>query len=205
MKNIFNFLNKDTIGEPPWNYYLLLHLDKKEYPLYLAKLFYMKTDEKLPLKFDFKNKSWIIDKKRCKTFNQKIQWLKLYGVTDLMRKCTDKVAVRDYVAEKIGSGIFVERCCPTTFRGHEFDNVNARSEHLQSNVNDRAEIEKIQRQEYLKPVLQVIPYDKGTDCGHICPPCGESTCGSRGKGVILNKKKIVVYLSMTKQLQTLIR
>ena len=34
--------------------------------------------------------------------NEKIQWLKLYGVTDLMRKCTDKVAVRDYVAEKIG-------------------------------------------------------------------------------------------------------
>ena len=102
MKNIFEFFKKDNIGEPPYDYYFLKNLDEKEYPLYLAKLFYLNTGEKLPLKYDFKNKSWIIDKKRCKTFNQKIQWIKLYGVTDLMRKCTDKVAVRDYAAEKIG-------------------------------------------------------------------------------------------------------
>ena len=31
----------------------LLNLDEKEYPKYLAKLFYLKTGEKLPLKFDF--------------------------------------------------------------------------------------------------------------------------------------------------------
>ncbi|MBR1942965.1 hypothetical protein IJ843_04450, partial [bacterium] len=56
----------------------------------------------------------VIDKKKLKTFNQKLQWLKLYGVTHLMRDCTDKVKVRDYVKEKIG-------------------------------------------EEYLKPVLQIIP------------------------------------------------
>ena len=103
MNNIFNFFRENKTVNPPYDYYFLKNLDEKEYPRYLAKLFYLNTGEKLPLKFDFKNKSWIIDKKRCKTFNQKIQWIKLYGVTDLMRKCTDKVAVRDYIAEKIGS------------------------------------------------------------------------------------------------------
>ena len=105
---IFNFLHKNDVGEPPWDYYFLQNLDEKEYPRYLAKLFYLNTGEKLPLLHG------VIDKKRCKTFNQKIQWIKLYGVTDLMRDCTDKVKVRDYVKEKIG-------------------------------------------EEYLKPVLQIIP------------------------------------------------
>ena len=99
---------QDGIDEPPYDYYFLLNLDEKEYPKYLAKVFYLNTGEKLPLS------NGVIDKKRCKTFNQKMQWLKLYGVTDFMRYCTDKVKVIDYVKEKIG-------------------------------------------EEYLKPVLQIIP------------------------------------------------
>ncbi len=102
MQNIINFLIKNNIGNPPWDYYFLQNLDEKEYPNYLAKLFKLNTGENLPLKYDFKMHYWIIDKNKCKTFNQKIQWLKLYGVTDLMRNCTDKVKVRDYVKEKIG-------------------------------------------------------------------------------------------------------
>ena len=104
VKNIFKYLKiQDRIGEPPWEYNFLLNLDESEYPKYLAKVFNYKTGEKLPLKFDFKIHNWIIDKNKCKTFNQKIQWIKLNGITDLMRKCTDKVLVRDYVKEKIGS------------------------------------------------------------------------------------------------------
>ena len=87
---------QDGIGQPPWDYYFLQNLDEKEYPKYLAKLFYLNTGEKLPLSHG------IIDKKKLRTFNQKIQYFKLYGVTDLMRDCTDKVKVRDYVREKIG-------------------------------------------------------------------------------------------------------
>ena len=98
----------NEIGNPPWSYYLIKNLEEKKYPLYLAKLFYLNTGERLPLRHG------VIDKKKLKTFNQKIQWIKLYGVTDLMRDCTDKVKVRDYVKEKIG-------------------------------------------EEYLKPVLQIIP------------------------------------------------
>ncbi len=103
MKNIFNFSRKNDLGEPPWEYSFLQNLDKKEYPKYLAKIFKYRTGEKLPLKYDFKTNALVIDKNKCKTFNQKIQWIKLYGVTDLMRNCTDKVKVRDYVEEKIGN------------------------------------------------------------------------------------------------------
>ena len=102
MQNIFNFLRKNDIGNPPWDYYFLQNLDEKEYPRYLAKLFKLNTGENLPLKYDFKLKNWVIDKNKCKTFNQKIQWIKLYGVTNLMRDCTDKIQVRYYVKEKIG-------------------------------------------------------------------------------------------------------
>ena len=114
---IFEFFRKfqDGIGEPPWDYYFLRNLDEREYPKYLAKIFNYRTGEKLPLLHG------IIDKKRCKTFNQKLQWTKLYGVTPLMRDCTDKVKVRDYVKEKIG-------------------------------------------EEYLKPVLQIIPNESHCHC-----------------------------------------
>ena len=114
---------QDGMGEPPYEYDFLYNLPESEYPKYLAKIFNCKTGEKLPLHFDFCKKSWIIDKNKCKTFNQKIQWIKLYGVTDLMRDCTDKVKVRDYVKEKIG-------------------------------------------EEYLKPVLQIIPNDTSVIANH---------------------------------------
>ena len=100
VQNFCGRIIQDKIGEPPWEYDFLLNLPESEYPKYLAKIFKYRTDEDLPLKR--KHGNFVIDKKRCKTFNQKIQWIKLYGVTDLMRQCTDKVAVRDYVREKIG-------------------------------------------------------------------------------------------------------
>ena len=37
-----------------------------------------------------------------KTFNEKIQWLKLYYHNPLITKCADKFKVRDYIKEKIG-------------------------------------------------------------------------------------------------------
>ena len=36
------------------------------------------------------------------TFNEKLQWLKLYNRNPLLTKCADKVTVRDYVKETIG-------------------------------------------------------------------------------------------------------
>ncbi len=107
MKNIFDFIKKDIISEPQWNYDFLPTLEEREYPKYLAKLFYIKTGEELPLlkEWSFKSGEWSckINKKKLKTFNQKIQWIKLYGITPLMRDCTDKVKVRDYVRDCIGA------------------------------------------------------------------------------------------------------
>lgn len=37
-----------------------------------------------------------------KTFNEKLQWLKLYNEDPLLTKCADKYLVREYVKEKIG-------------------------------------------------------------------------------------------------------
>lgn len=55
-----------------------------------------KWDIKYPLNFN-----------NPKTFNEKIQWLKLYYHDPLMTKCADKVAVREYIKEKIGEKYLV--------------------------------------------------------------------------------------------------
>ena len=106
IKNILNFFRKDKIANLPWDYDFLVNLEKSEYPRYLSKLFKIRTGEKLPLlkEWCFKSGEWSykIDKKKLKTFNQKIQYIKLYGITDLMRDCTDKVKVRDFVRDYIG-------------------------------------------------------------------------------------------------------
>ena len=41
------------------------------------------------------------------TFNEKLQWLKLYYHNPLMTQCADKVTVRDYIAQKIGEEYLV--------------------------------------------------------------------------------------------------
>ena len=106
MKKFFLFEKNFNIKQIQFDYDFLYNLQENEYPKYLANLFFFKTGEKLPLfkKWSFKKGecSYKIDKKKLKTFNQKIQWIKLYGITPLMRDCTDKVKVRDYVKEKIG-------------------------------------------------------------------------------------------------------
>ncbi len=41
------------------------------------------------------------------TFNEKLQWLKLYYHNPLMTQCADKVAVRDFIAQRIGEEYLV--------------------------------------------------------------------------------------------------
>ena len=43
-----------------------------------------------------------------RTFNEKIQWLKLYCKNPLMTKCADKYAVREYVEKNIGKNYLIE-------------------------------------------------------------------------------------------------
>ena len=50
----------------------------------------------------FEKTGEILDLQNPQTFNEKIQWLKLYDSTPLKTKLADKFLVRDYVKEKIG-------------------------------------------------------------------------------------------------------
>ena len=57
--------------------------------LYLELLFFIKTGKRLNLK-------------KPKTFNEKIQWLKLYNRKNLYTTLVDKYTAKDFVAKKIG-------------------------------------------------------------------------------------------------------
>lgn len=50
----------------------------------------------------FKTTGQVLDLENPKTFNEKIQWLKLYDSTPLKTRLADKYLVRDWVKEKIG-------------------------------------------------------------------------------------------------------
>ena len=68
---------------------------ESEYPALLEEWYQLSTGEKLDLRAP-------------KTFRQKIQWLKLYGDRKTMTRLADKVAVRDFIAEKIGSRYLID-------------------------------------------------------------------------------------------------
>ena len=57
--------------------------------LYLRIKFFLRTGEKLHLKHP-------------KTYNEKIQWLKLYGRQPINRVMADKYLVKQYIAERLG-------------------------------------------------------------------------------------------------------
>ena len=51
----------------------------------------------------FRKTGKILDLENPRTYNEKIQWTKIYGDLPLMGKLADKFLVRDYVASKIGA------------------------------------------------------------------------------------------------------
>ncbi|MEI3085017.1 MAG: ATP-grasp fold amidoligase family protein [Oscillospiraceae bacterium] len=51
-----------------------------------------------------------LDLDNPKTFNEKLQWLKLYDRNPLYTKLVDKYEVRKYIAEKIGEGVSYPAC-----------------------------------------------------------------------------------------------
>ncbi len=120
-----------------------------EYPRYLAKLFKLRTGEELTLlkEWSFKSGdlSYKINKKKLKTFNQKIQWIKLYGITPLMRDCTDKVKVRDYVRERIGAEYLkpVLQVVRIEESGVRSNNLNFSLSTLNSPLFDKIDFDKL--------------------------------------------------------------
>lgn len=79
-----------AILEPPYSYEFLRDLDSSEYPLYLKEIYKQ-------------NMNCALNLKHPKKFSEKIQWLKLYDTIPLKTQLTDKVQVRDWVSEKIGT------------------------------------------------------------------------------------------------------
>ena len=69
--------------------FLFKYVPVKCYPVYLKDFYFRKTGKQLDLE-------------NPQTFNEKIQWLKLYDSTPLKTKLADKYLVRDWVKEKIG-------------------------------------------------------------------------------------------------------
>lgn len=60
-----------------------------------------KVNKELELKLLFRMKcGYKLDLKNPKTYNEKIQWIKLNDLNPLMPKCCDKYAVREYVESK---------------------------------------------------------------------------------------------------------
>ena len=58
------------------------------------------SDEKAVKRYYKKKMGRDLDLQNPKTFNEKINWSKIYNKNPLMQQCADKVAVRDYILKK---------------------------------------------------------------------------------------------------------
>ncbi len=105
-KIIDKFYEDNSIPNPPYDYDFILSLSKEDYPKYLKKFFKFTVGETLNLE-------------KPKTFNEKIQWLKLYDTTPIKTQLTDKVLVRNWIKEKIGE----EYLKPVLWIGNSFDEI----------------------------------------------------------------------------------
>ncbi|MBR3501627.1 MAG: hypothetical protein IKO06_01845, partial [Alphaproteobacteria bacterium] len=108
IKDTFSFISKrEEDLYPPYSYEFYMGLEEKDYPKYLARVY-----------------KWIFNKdldwNNLQTFNEKVQWLKLYDSTPIKTRLTDKVLVRDWVKEQIGE----EYLKPVLQITDKYDNIN---------------------------------------------------------------------------------
>lgn len=69
-------------------------LEKAQYPLALSVLYHERTGNLLNLS-------------NPRTYNEKIQWFKIYGITSKITRLADKYRVREFVADRIGEEYLV--------------------------------------------------------------------------------------------------
>lgn len=75
---------------------------------YLNSILLSKEERSIELKRIFyRNCNYYLDLDNPKTFNQKLQWLKLNYFDHDMERCVDKCEFKRYIAEKIGEGYTV--------------------------------------------------------------------------------------------------
>ena len=90
--SLLNSDEKETLNKiikDPNTYYIKKYVPEEKYEEYLAEWYINRTGNKL----DLKNPT---------TFNEKIQWIKLYDSTLLKTELTDKYLAREWIKEKIG-------------------------------------------------------------------------------------------------------
>lgn len=77
--------------------------------------------DKLFLKFLFRNRmGYWMDFKSPRTFNEKLQWLKVYDRKTVYTNFVDKIEVKKFVADKIGK----EYIIPTLYEYNNVDEIN---------------------------------------------------------------------------------
>lgn len=84
-----SFKQKNQQTKRDFEYKLCKYMAEEKYPEYLKDWFYKCTGKELNLD-------------NPQTFNEKIQWMKLYDSTPLKTSLADKYLVRDWIKEKIG-------------------------------------------------------------------------------------------------------
>lgn len=79
----------------------ILQLEKKHYSDYCSQLDSTQAVHELKAWY-FQETGKALNLEHPQTYNEKIQWFKLYGQTTEISHLVDKISVRDYVASKIG-------------------------------------------------------------------------------------------------------
>lgn len=97
----------DSLKREDERYYRLSNTLPEDYPDELMDWYYEKTGKKLNLD-------------RPQTFNEKLQWLKLYDSSSLKTKLADKYLMREWIKEKIGE----EYLIPLLGKWDRFDDIN---------------------------------------------------------------------------------
>jgi len=108
LERLHNKLNNRLNNiEREYEYKLCKYMSKDKYPKYLKDWYLKRMGKNLNLE-------------NPKTFNEKIQWMKLYDSTPEKTRLADKYLVRDWVKEKIGE----EYLIPLLGVWDRFDDIN---------------------------------------------------------------------------------
>lgn len=105
-KEIFNLTKKDVYSFEDSTMFTDIKPINLDNSLSLLQPSFNQIYEKISKQF-IESTGYKLNVNSPKTFNEKIQWLKLYYRDPLLTLCSDKYLVRDYVSKKIGSKYLV--------------------------------------------------------------------------------------------------
>lgn len=94
-------------------------LDKKELPLISAHYPLYKRIHR----HSFRARKRFPKIVNPETINDKVQWFKLFGQEEKIVECTDKIAVRDFVKQRVGSDVLTKLYLKKEAAGHHFPNL----------------------------------------------------------------------------------